>query len=52
LTGARCGVTFTADIELMRPDQVNEALDRLARNDVRHRFVLDVAHQARGASAG
>ncbi|MDX3855206.1 NAD(P)-dependent alcohol dehydrogenase [Streptomyces sp. AK02-01A] len=33
---------IVADVELMRPDQVNEALDRLARNDVRYRFVLDM----------
>jgi uncharacterized zinc-type alcohol dehydrogenase-like protein len=34
---------IVADVELMRQDQVNEALDRLARNDVRYRFVLDMA---------
>ncbi|WP_371786212.1 NAD(P)-dependent alcohol dehydrogenase [Streptosporangium subroseum] len=33
---------IVAEVELMRPDQVNEALDRLARNDVRYRFVLDM----------
>ncbi|MFD5110915.1 NAD(P)-dependent alcohol dehydrogenase [Streptomyces sp. NPDC058391] len=37
---------ITADVEHMRPDQVNEALDRLARNDVRYRFVLDMAEQS------
>jgi alcohol dehydrogenase (NADP+) len=36
---------ITAEIEMMRPDQVNEALERLARNDVRYRFVLDMAAQ-------
>nr|WP_282189832.1 hypothetical protein [Streptomyces sp. RPA4-2] len=36
---------ITAEIELMRPDQINEALGRLARNDVRYRFVLDMAAQ-------
>ncbi|MBN6035980.1 NAD(P)-dependent alcohol dehydrogenase [Amycolatopsis sp. 195334CR] len=34
---------ITADIELLPSAQVNEALDRLARNDVRYRFVLDLA---------
>ncbi|CAM3357533.1 NAD(P)-dependent alcohol dehydrogenase [Kibdelosporangium persicum] len=33
----------TADIELVPSARVNEALDRLARNDVRYRFVLDMA---------
>lgn len=34
---------ITADIELLPSAQVNEALDRLARNDVRYRFVLDMS---------
>ncbi|MEU4829105.1 NAD(P)-dependent alcohol dehydrogenase [Streptosporangium sp. NPDC023615] len=34
---------IVAEVELMRQDQVNEALERLARNDVRYRFVLDMA---------
>jgi uncharacterized zinc-type alcohol dehydrogenase-like protein len=33
----------TADIELVPSKQVNEALDRLGRNDVRYRFVLDMS---------
>jgi uncharacterized zinc-type alcohol dehydrogenase-like protein len=33
---------ITADIELLPQQQVNEALERLARNDVRYRFVLDM----------
>lgn len=37
---ARHGIT--ADVELVKPEQVNEALDRLARNDVRYRFVIDM----------
>ncbi len=32
---------ITADVELVRPDDVGDALDRLARNDVRFRFVID-----------
>lgn len=31
------------DIEVVKTDQINEALDRLARNDVKYRFVIDIA---------
>ncbi|MDH6220443.1 NAD(P)-dependent alcohol dehydrogenase [Streptomyces pseudovenezuelae] len=34
---------ITADIELLPSARVNEALDRLAHNDVRYRFVLDLS---------
>ncbi|MEO3751419.1 NAD(P)-dependent alcohol dehydrogenase [Streptomyces sp. B6B3] len=34
---------ITAEIELLPSAQVNTALDRLARNDVRYRFVLDLS---------
>ncbi|MDT0473712.1 NAD(P)-dependent alcohol dehydrogenase [Streptomyces sp. DSM 41014] len=34
---------ITADIELLPSSQVNTALKRLARNDVRYRFVLDMS---------
>ncbi|XP_008807127.2 probable cinnamyl alcohol dehydrogenase 6 [Phoenix dactylifera] len=38
-----CGKhNITCDIELVKPDHINEALDRLARNDVRYRFVIDI----------
>jgi uncharacterized zinc-type alcohol dehydrogenase-like protein len=33
---------LTADVEILPQHQVNDALDRLARNDVRYRFVLDM----------
>jgi len=33
----------TADIEVLPSARVNEALDRLHRNDVRYRFVLDMS---------
>jgi alcohol dehydrogenase (NADP+) len=33
--------SILADVEVVRPEQINEALDRLARNDVRFRFVID-----------
>lgn len=34
---------ITADIELLPSARVKEALDRLGRNDVRYRFVLDMS---------
>jgi uncharacterized zinc-type alcohol dehydrogenase-like protein len=34
---------ITAEIELLPSARVNEALDRLQRNDVRYRFVLDMS---------
>ncbi|MFF4554512.1 NAD(P)-dependent alcohol dehydrogenase [Streptomyces sp. NPDC001422] len=34
---------ITADIELLPSSQVNTALERLDRNDVRYRFVLDMS---------
>ncbi|MBB1156287.1 NAD(P)-dependent alcohol dehydrogenase [Amycolatopsis dendrobii] len=34
---------ITADIELLPSARVNEALERLERNDVRYRFVLDLS---------
>jgi len=32
-----------ADIELIRPDQINQAIDRVKKKDVRYRFVIDMA---------
>lgn len=37
---------ITADIELLPSARVNEALERLGRNDVRYRFVLDMSDLA------
>jgi uncharacterized zinc-type alcohol dehydrogenase-like protein len=34
---------ITAEVEVVGPSQSNEALDRLAKNDVRYRFVIDMA---------
>ncbi|CAA3031281.1 probable cinnamyl alcohol dehydrogenase 6 [Olea europaea subsp. europaea] len=34
---------ITCDIEMVSTDQINEALDRLAKNDVKYRFVIDIA---------
>ena len=36
-----------ADVEVVRPDYVNEAYERMLRSDVKYRFVLDM--QALGA---
>lgn len=36
----------TADVEVLPSARVNEALDRLRRNDVRYRFVLDMSDLA------
>jgi uncharacterized zinc-type alcohol dehydrogenase-like protein len=34
---------ITADVEVVAPTEINTALDRLARGDVRYRFVIDMA---------
>jgi alcohol dehydrogenase (NADP+) len=34
---------ITADIELIRMDQINEAYERLLKGDVKYRFVIDIA---------
>ena len=33
---------ITADIELIRMEDINTAYERLAKSDVRYRFVIDV----------
>ncbi|KAJ8769666.1 hypothetical protein K2173_005269 [Erythroxylum novogranatense] len=35
---------ITADVEVIRMDQINTAMDRLAKSDVKYRFVIDVAN--------
>ncbi|KAG0461160.1 hypothetical protein HPP92_021125 [Vanilla planifolia] len=35
---------ITAEIELIGADYVNEAMERLAKADVRYRFVIDVGN--------
>lgn len=34
---------ITADVEIIRPEQINEAFRRLEANDVKYRFVLDLS---------
>ena len=39
-----CAVrNITADVELIRPDEINRAWDRVINKDVRYRFVIDIA---------
>ncbi|KAM0825198.1 hypothetical protein ACQ4PT_069709 [Festuca glaucescens] len=43
---------ITADVEVVKMDYVNTAIERLEKNDVRYRFVIDVAgSQLRGDAA-
>lgn len=40
-----CGEhNITADIELIKMDYINTAMERLSKSDVRYRFVIDVAN--------
>ena len=34
---------IASDIEVIAPDQINEAYDRMGRSDVRYRFVIDMS---------
>jgi uncharacterized zinc-type alcohol dehydrogenase-like protein len=34
---------ITAEVETVGPDQINDAFERLAKNDVRYRFVIDMS---------
>ena len=34
---------LTADIEMIRMDEINTAYDRMVRSDVKYRFVMDMA---------
>jgi uncharacterized zinc-type alcohol dehydrogenase-like protein len=36
------------DIELIRPDQINQAYDRVVNKDVRYRFVVDLTSERQG----
>ncbi|KAL2468217.1 putative cinnamyl alcohol dehydrogenase 9 [Forsythia ovata] len=39
-----CGKhNITCEIEVVTPDQINEAFVRLSKNDVKYRFVIDIA---------
>lgn len=40
-----CGKhNITADIELIKMDEINTAMERLHKADVKYRFVIDVAN--------
>jgi uncharacterized zinc-type alcohol dehydrogenase-like protein len=34
---------ITADVEMIRIQQINDAYERLAKGDVKYRFVIDMA---------
>ena len=34
---------IAADVEVIPIDQINEAYERMLKNDVRYRFVIDIA---------
>lgn len=34
--------TIKADVEIITPDQINSAVDRVVNKDVRYRFVIDM----------
>lgn len=39
-----CGkYKITSDIEVIKPEDINHAMDRLLKSDVRYRFVIDIA---------
>ncbi|MCL7031137.1 hypothetical protein MKW94_003673 [Papaver nudicaule] len=35
---------ITADVEVIPMDYINNAMERLAKGDVRYRFVIDIAN--------
>jgi uncharacterized zinc-type alcohol dehydrogenase-like protein len=44
--------SITSDIEIIRIDQINEAWNRMLRNDVKYRFVIDMSSlRQEGASS-
>lgn len=39
-----CGKhNITCEIEVVKPNQINEAFERLSKNDVKYRFVIDIS---------
>ncbi|KAF5191606.1 Alcohol dehydrogenase protein [Thalictrum thalictroides] len=45
-----CGKhNITCDIEIITPDEINDAMNRLAKSDVQYRFVIDIAGKSNGA---
>ncbi|XP_019150498.1 PREDICTED: probable cinnamyl alcohol dehydrogenase 6 [Ipomoea nil] len=42
-----CGEhNILCDVEMVKTNEINEALDRLAKNDVKYRFVIDIAAES------
>ncbi|MGN0860214.1 MAG: NAD(P)-dependent alcohol dehydrogenase, partial [Stenotrophomonas sp.] len=40
---------ITADIEMIRADEINTAYERMLKGDVKYRFVMDMATLQEGA---
>jgi uncharacterized zinc-type alcohol dehydrogenase-like protein len=46
-----CGAhTIVSEVEVIRIDQINEAFERLPKQDVKHRFVIGMSSLGWGAS--
>lgn len=41
---------ITADIELIPMDDVNKAMERMLKQDVKYRFVIDIANSLKSSS--
>lgn len=42
-----CGkFNIMCDIEIITPHQINEAYERIEKNDIKYRFVIDIAGQS------
>jgi len=41
-SAAQADASVGGDIELIRPDQINQAFERVVSKDIRYRFVIDV----------
>jgi hypothetical protein len=39
---AQADASVGADVEIRRPDQINQAFERVVNKDIRYRFVIDV----------
>ena len=44
-----CAANVAADVELIALQEINQAYERMLKNDVRYRFVIDLASLKSGA---
>ena len=44
-----CAANVAADVELIALQEINQAYQRMLKNDVRYRFVIDLASLKSGA---